>query len=275
MPFTGPLSRWPWWALVLALAGIFFAIQILTDSTLNEIFSYVAQGLLITVRVTLIAYFLALILGLVLALARVSKNILAYQISTIYVEVVRGVPTLVLILYTAFVLTPAGVDLVSGIGGFLVNHGVLPSVFQALAGLKLRDVDYEFSVTAALAINYAAFLSEIFRAGIESIDPGQMEAARALGMGYWQAMRHVILRQAIRRVMPPLGNDFIAMLKESSLVAFLGVKDITLRARQYESQHFLPLESYNVLAYTYLVMTLLLSMVVKWVERRMARERRA
>jgi polar amino acid transport system permease protein len=100
-----------------------------------------------------------------------------------------------------------------------------------------------------------------------------MEAARALGMTYWQAMRYVILRQAIRLVLPPLGNDFIAMLKDSSLVSVLGVLDITRRGTLDQARTFKTLETYSVVAYLYLVMTLLLSMVVKWLERTMSRER--
>jgi polar amino acid transport system permease protein len=135
-------------------------------------------------------------------------------------------------------------------------------------------VENELRGIVALTIAYSAFLAEIFRAGIESIEPGQMEAARALGMTYWQAMRHVILRQAVRRVLPPLGNDFIAMLKDSSLVSVLGVLDITRRGTLDQARTFQTLQTYNVVAFMYLAMTLLLSMVVKGLERSMARERR-
>jgi polar amino acid transport system permease protein len=101
-----------------------------------------------------------------------------------------------------------------------------------------------------------------------------MEAARALGMTYWQAMLNIILRQAIRQVLPPLGNDFVSMLKDSSLVSVLGVPDLTLLGKVDQARTFKTLETYNVVAFLYLVMTLLLSMVVKWIERSMSRERR-
>src|SRR5207244_1863970 len=143
-----------------------------------------------------------------------------------------------------------------------------------LSRVRVRDVDNVTRVIIALAIAYSAFIAEIFRAGIESIEIGQMEAARALGMTYWQAMRHIILRQAIRRVLPPLGNDFIAMLKDSSLVSALGVSDITLLGKLYAASTYLTFQTYNVVAFLYLVMTLLLSLVVKGIESRMARERR-
>ena len=121
----------------------------------------------------------------------------------------------------------------------------------------------------ALTIGYSAFISEIFRAGIESIGRGQMEAARSLGMTYGQAMRHVILPQAIRNVLPPLGNDFIAMLKDSSLVSVLGVQDITQLGKIYSASTFRFFETYNVVAFLYLVMTVGLALLVRGLERRM------
>jgi len=121
----------------------------------------------------------------------------------------------------------------------------------------------------ALAISYGAFSAEIFRAGIESIGRGQMEAARSLGMSYFQAMRYIILPQAVRRVLPPLGNDFIAMLKESSLVSALGVRDITQLGKLYASSSFRYLETYTAVAFLYLMMTVVLSLGVKAMERRL------
>ena len=121
----------------------------------------------------------------------------------------------------------------------------------------------------ALALSYGSFSAEIFRAGIESIEKGQMEAARSLGMSYIQAMRYIILPQAIRRVLPPLGNDFIAMLKESSLVSVLGVRDITQLGKLYSARSFLYLETYNQVAFLYLTMTILLSLGVRALENRL------
>jgi len=117
-------------------------------------------------------------------------------------------------------------------------------------------------------VGYSAFISEIFRAGIESIERGQVEAARSLGMSYWKAMRYVILPQAVRRVLPPLGNDFIAMLKDSSLVSVLGVQDITLLGKVYSASTFRFFETYNVVAYLYLAMTIALSLFVRYLEKR-------
>jgi polar amino acid transport system permease protein len=290
------LSRWPWWALAAALLGVLFAWSILTDQTYHGIFDRISEGIVVTLRVTVLAYGLALVLGLIVALGRVSGNVVIYQIATFYVEIIRGVPTLVLLLYIAFVIFPAAVDGLNALGAALIAPTfaglahyppvldarllippLVPNVLlepgKALVSIELRNIENEARVIVALTVAYSAFLAEIFRAGIQSIDRGQMEAARALGMTYWQAMRYVVLRQAIRAVLPPLGNDFIAMLKDSSLVSVLGVTDITRRGTLDQARTFKTLETYSVVAYLYLVMTLLLSMVVKWLERTMSRER--
>jgi polar amino acid transport system permease protein len=125
-----------------------------------------------------------------------------------------------------------------------------------------------------LAIGYGAYLAEVYRSGIESIHRGQMEAARSLGMTYMQAMRHVILPQAIRRILPPLGNDFIAMLKDSSLVSVIALRDILRRGREHVSRTFLSLETYAVVALVYLVFTLILSKLVAMMEDRMKKHER-
>jgi polar amino acid transport system permease protein len=293
----------PWWALVAILLGVWFSYTILTDPEYNDIFRYVIQGLLVTVRVTLIAYVASLVLGLIIALARVSSNVVINQIAAFYVEILRGVPMLVVLLYVFFVGATAIVDAVHALGFILLNvyfppldltniptntqvlmaslhapGSVLAQVARdigtLLADFSIRSIQFEFRVILALTLAYSAFMSEIFRAGIESIDRGQMEAARAMGMTYWQAMRYVILPQAIRNVLPPLGNDFIAMLKDSSLVSFVGVQDITKRGNEVIGSKALVFETYNVVAFVYLVMTLLLSLLVRWLEKRTTRDRR-
>jgi polar amino acid transport system permease protein len=127
----------------------------------------------------------------------------------------------------------------------------------------------ELRAVIALALGYGAFEAEIFRAGIQSISKGQMEAARSLGMSYIQSMRFVILPQAIRRVLPPLGNDFIAMLKDSSLATVLAVNELTQLTRIRRSSTFRVMEAFNVAAFLYLAMTLLLSAAVRVLERKM------
>src|SRR5258708_2846019 len=213
-------------------------------------------------------------MGLILALGRVSNNLIAYQISTFYIEIVRGVPTLILLLYIAFVGLPAFVELLNAFGNWLVAANFMSGIGSTLVTIRNRDVSDEFRIVVALSIAYSAFLAEIFRAGIASVERGQMEAARALERPSCKPMLHTTLRQAIRKVLPPLGNDFIAMLKDSSLAWVLGIGDISGLGKRYESSTFLTLQTYNVVAYLYLAMTLLLSMVVKWIEQTMARERR-
>ncbi|MEJ2011887.1 MAG: amino acid ABC transporter permease [Anaerolineales bacterium] len=127
----------------------------------------------------------------------------------------------------------------------------------------------ELRAIVALSIGYGAYEAEVFRAGIQSIGRGQMEAARSLGMTYFQAMRFVILPQAVRRILPPLGNDFIAMLKDSSLATVLAVREITQLGRLRRASTFRVFETFNVVSFLYLAMTLLLSAVVRVLEQRM------
>lgn len=263
------LSDMPWWLLLIILAGIFFAVKFATDQTYVEIFNFLKDGLAMTIRVTLIAFGVAMVLGLIAGLGRVSKNPIIYNIATLYVQIMRGIPILVTILYVAFVLTPPAITGINILGAWLAGLHLLP-VDNSLVTLSVRQVDFAVRGTMALAISYGAFSAEIFRGGIESIGRGQMEAARSLGMNYIQAMRYVILPQAIRRVLPPLGNDFIAMLKESSLISVLGVRDITQLSKLYASSSFLYLQTYTLLAFMYLFMTILLSLGVKAMERRLS-----
>ncbi|GAB4412567.1 MAG: amino acid ABC transporter permease [Anaerolineae bacterium] len=201
-------------------------------------------GIFLTLRVTFQAYALALVLGLIFGLMRVQTNPVLYAFSTLYVEVVRGIPLLVILLYAGFVVSPELRDNV---------------------GISLND---EQEAVIGLAFGYGAFIAEIFRAGIQSISRGQMEAARSLGMSYPQAMRYVVLPQAVRVVLPPLGNDFIAMLKDSALISVLALPDLLQLGRLYVSRTFRAFEGYNTVAILYLLMTLFLSMLVRIIERR-------
>jgi polar amino acid transport system permease protein len=169
-----------------------------------------------------------------------------YTISTLYVEIVRGVPMLVIILYMGFAITP----MLREATGDTIDLRGLPA---AVIGL---------------AFGYGAYLAEVFRAGIQSIPRGQMEAARSVGMSYFQAMRHVILPQAIRVVLPPLGNDFIAMLKDSALISVIALPEVLQQGRLWISRNFRAFEGFNSVAMLYLVMTLLLSLLVRYIERK-------
>jgi polar amino acid transport system permease protein len=177
----------------------------------------------------------------------------------------------VLIFYTALVIVPLGIELINALGSWLANIGLL-NAENVLTSLNARNVDFVFRGILALAINYGAFSAEVFRAGIQSIEKGQLEASKALGFNWVQTMRLVVLPQAIRRILPPLGNDFISMMKESSLVSVLGVKEITLQGKQYAAASFLYPQTYNTVAFLYLSITLILSMGVKFMERRLQTE---
>jgi polar amino acid transport system permease protein len=262
------IASWPWWLIIIILVGIFIFANILASPLYANIFVKVTQGIVVSVRVAVIAYAMAIVIGLFTALGRISKNPVLYNLTTLYVQVIRGIPVLVQIIYVAFVISPALVALLNAIGDALIP---LLGPENFLATLSLQDISSEARVILALAIAYGGFEAETFRAGIESIGRGQMEAARSLGMSYLQAMRYVILPQAFRRVLPPLGNDFISMIKDSSLVSILGVRDMTQEARLYASASFRYLETYSVLAFNYLILTFTLSLGVKALENRLSK----
>ena len=176
------------------------------------------------------------------------------NLSRLYVELIRGIPILVLIFFIALVVVPLVVDTLNSIGFTLITN---------------QDISMNGRAIVALAVTYGAYLAEIFRAGIQSISRGQMEAARSLGMSYGKAMRFVILPQAVRNVLPALGNDFVAMVKDSSLVSVLAVRDITQVARLYSGSTFRFRESYVILSVMYLTMTVVLSLLVQLLERRL------
>lgn len=259
-----------------------------------------SRGVFLTIRVTLISFAGALILGLLFGLMRISASspdlregalrrllfgvipialglllvpttrsmptmaylvigsavlmflipALPYTISTLYVELIRGIPMLVIVLYMGFAITPA--------------------IRNASSGWGLGEIDLRGLPAAiiGLSFGYGAYLAEVYRAGIQSIPRGQLEAARSLGMSYFQAMRHVILPQAIRIILPPLGNDFIAMLKDSSLISVIALPEILQQGRLWISRNFRAFEGYNSVAMLYLVMTLMLSLLVRVIERR-------
>ena len=215
------------------------------------------RGVVVTAYVTATAFGLAATMGLLLAVAVLSRRVWLRQLARFWIEIVRGVPVLVLLLYIAFVGTPLFVD--------AANRLLEP---LGLDPMRTRDVPLIWRAIMALAIGYSAFVAEVFRAGIQSVDPGQIEAAKALGLGPWRRFRHIVMPQALRTILPPLGIDFIAMIKDSSLVSVLGVADITQLGKVYASGSFRFLETYNVVAYAYLFVTLLLSLALRALERR-------
>ena len=265
---TTNLSDFPWWALIIFAAGLLLVFNFLTDETYKEIIRFIGVGIRLTITVTLSAYSIAIVLGLVTALGQLSSNVIARNAALLYVQVVRGIPILVQIFIWALVLVPLGVELLNNIGNSLASAGLLPAE-NLLNALDVRDIPFIMRGVIALALSYGAFSSEIFRAGIQSIERGQIDAANSLGLTRFQSLRLVILPQAVRRVLPPLGNDFIAMLKESSLVSVIGVGEITQLSKKYAAATFIFPQTYYSLAFLYLAMTLVLSTGVKFAERRL------
>jgi polar amino acid transport system permease protein len=244
--------RLPAWLLILL---IFFAVTlfaILSSESYRTTLVFVADGLRLTVLISVGAYAAALVLGLVVGLGRVSRNRVLYTLATLYVEVMRGVPLLVIIFYARFVIVPWMGNLV---GQPLVRNDFLTGAVP-------------------LALGYAAYLAEVYRAGIESIERGQVEAARSLGLSGGQAMRHVVLPQAVRRVLPPLGNDFIAMLKDSSLLSAIGVAELTYWGKTKIGASADTFLGWNSVAFLYLILSLILSLGVRLIEQRTSSGRR-
>ncbi|BCS52844.1 amino acid ABC transporter permease [Geobacter sp. SVR] len=204
------------------------------------IFKFVPDGILVTFKVTVGAILLAIVIGLVTGLGRISTNRFINGTASLYVEVIRGIPLLVQIFYIYYAL-----------GRFV----------------KIPDI---FSAIIAMAVCYGAYMGEIFRAGIQSIPKGQMEAALSLGMSRGQAMRQVILPQAFKVVLPPIGNEFIALLKDSSLVSIIAVADLLRRGREFASESFSYFETYTVIALIYLVLTLFFSKLIGIMEERLS-----
>lgn len=281
------LARSPWWLLGMIGLIIVFVLSIRTTHPYPVIWGAVRQGIWTTIWVSVVAYSLALVLGLLIALLRRSSNPIVYQVSTFYVEAVRGIPTLVLVYWMALAFIPEVIRLGNELGATLqhltisfvisddhVYRLTFHSLGRSMAEFETREFGNTYRAIIALAISYSAFLSEVFRAGIDSVSIGQREAARSLGMTRWQVMRLIVLPQAIRVILPPLGNDFIAMLKESSLVSVLGVQDITRRGQTYASSTFTFFQAYNIVALTYLVLTVTLSMAVKGMEMYLDRSER-
>jgi polar amino acid transport system permease protein len=202
---------------------------------------FLLGGLKYTLLLSMTAILISVVIGLLVALPGLSNQPLWRALNRVYVEVVRAVPILVLILWVYY-----GLPIVMGIAVNVFWAGVI-----------------------ALALSDSAFEAEIFRAGIQSIERGQIEASDSLGLGYFDRMRYVILPQAIRRVLPPLGNQLVYMLKMSSLVSVIGMEELTRRANELVTSQYRPLEIYTVLILEYLVLILLVSAAVRWFERRL------
>ena len=256
---TSPDDKdFPWWLLVVVAIGGYLFWQVGTNETYARVLSTLSRGVQITIFVTIVSYAMACALGLLLALMQLSRSLILRQISRFSVEVIRGIPIIVLLLYVAFVLAPA---LVVATNWVLEGLGLDP--------IRTRDFSLLWRAVIALTLAYASFLAEVFRAGLQSVDAGQIEAAEALGLSRWQRFRHIVFPQALRTILPPLGNDFVAMVKDSSLVSVLGVTDITQLGKVTAAGNFRYFETYNVVALVYLTMTIGLSLMLRRFEKRM------
>jgi len=204
---------------------------------------FLIGGLWDTILLSATAMAISVLVGIAVALPGVGRNRWGRRFNVVYVEVVRAIPILVLILWVYY-----GLPVVAGVAINVFWAGVL-----------------------ALALSDSAFEAEIFRAGIQAIPKGQTEAAQSMGLNRFQTMRLVILPQAIRRILPPLANQFAYMLKMSALVSVIGMQELTRRANELVVTEYRPLEIYTVLVLEYLVLILLVSQAVRWLERRMSR----
>ena len=216
-------------------------LPLISPEPYRRIITFLPDGIMMTFIVTILSIVFSLIVGLLTGLGRISRIKIINRIATIYVEVVRGIPLLVQLFY----------------------------IYYALG--KIVRVPRLVAAVTAMTFCYGAYLGEIFRAGIQAIPKGQMEAALAIGMSRSQAMRRIILPQTIRVVLPPVGNEFIALLKDSSLVSILAVADLLRRGREFAAKTFYYFETYTVVALVYLVITLFFSKFVSLMEERLNR----
>ncbi|RKX46432.1 MAG: nickel transporter [Thermotogae bacterium] len=203
-------------------------------------FPYLLSGTLVTLEITVLAIFLGLLIGTFVGMARLSKKRWINTPATVYVEFIRGTPLLVQIFIIYFGLPSLGIYIERFPAGIL-----------------------------ALGINSGAYVAEIVRAGIQSVSKGQYEAARSLGLSHWQAMRYVVLPQAFRNILPALGNEFITLTKDSSLVSVIAIEELLRRGTIAISRTFQSFSVYSAVALLYFVMTFSLSRLVRWTEKRL------
>ncbi|MCG0278362.1 MAG: amino acid ABC transporter permease [Thermanaeromonas sp.] len=208
---------------------------------------YLLLGAVETLKITVFAVSLGTVLGLIVGLGRISDQKIIRLLAACYVDFLRGTPLLVQV--------------------FIVYFG-FPQLLEQL-GSPITHIPPFMAALIAFSLNSGAYVAEIFRAGIQSIHRGQMEAARSLGMTKAQAMRYVILPQAFRRVIPPLGNEFIALLKDTSLLSVIGIVELTRRGQIIIASTFRPFEIWFTVAFIYLLLTFSISRLVAFLERRL------
>ena len=236
------------WVFIMLALITWMIYTIISGDEYIKAFNFIIPGIRITFGATFVSFLIALILGLFLGIGRISDNKFLSTISRTYIEFVRGIPILILIFTMAFVVVVDAAEF------FNINNGNVPMIIRAII---------------ALSVFYGAYIAEVFRAGIESVPVGQREGGASLGLSDRQVMRHIVLPQAFRNMLPALGNDFISMMKDSSLLSVLAVQDLTYKGRLYSGSTFRFQETYLVLTVLYLCITLLLSGLQRRLERRL------
>ena len=252
------------WVVIFAVLGFFFWIAKFDTNWMLDNFTFIAKGLQYTLYIALGGIALAIVLALLGALARISSNPIAYGISGFYISFFRGTPLIVQMFLIYLALPQIGINL----------HVQYPELFSRQFEDSLV-LDPAVAGTLALGLNYGAYMTEIFRAGIQSVAGGQGEAADALGMTYRQKMRRVVLPQAFRVIIPPTGNEFIAMMKDTALVSFLGVSiahaEIFRRAGLVGKADFKNLEALVLAAALYWGLTIIFTFFQRRLEARVSR----
>ena len=236
------------WVFIMLALITWMVFTIISGDEYIKAFNFIIPGIRITFGATFVSFLIALILGLFLGIGRISDNIFLSTISRTYIEFVRGIPILILIFTMAFVVVVDAAEFLN------INNGNVPMIIRAII---------------ALSVFYGAYIAEVFRAGIESVPVGQREGGASLGLSERQVMRHIVLPQAFRNMLPALGNDFISMMKDSSLLSVLAVQDLTYKGRLYSGSTFRFQETYLVLTVLYLCITLMLSGLQRRLERRL------
>jgi polar amino acid transport system permease protein len=249
------------WGAVFTVLAVFFALAAYDLEWMRENFTFILTGVRYTLLLAVGGIVLAIVLAVIGALARLSHNSIAYGLAGFYVSFFRGTPLIVQMFLIYLALPQVGANLVDRYPWLGTN------IEQRLI------LDALVAGTLALGLNYGAYMTEIFRAGIQSVDQGQGEAADALGMTYAVKMRRVVLPQAMRVIIPPTGNEFIAMMKDTALISFLGgtvaTAEMFRRSQLVGKADFKNLEAYVLVAFFYWGLTVLFSMMQKRLESRM------
>ena len=217
-------------------------------SRLNGYYGLILEGAKVTILISLVALVFGFILGLIICLMKMSKFKILKWAASAYVQILRGTPLFVQIFIIYFGLPQFGIS--------FPDIGFISSDF--------------ISGAFALSINSSAYVAEIFRSGIQSVDKGQMEASRSLGLGYVDTMKYVIVPQAIKNVLPALGNEFITLVKESSIISVIGVQELMFRAGIVRTSTMKAFEPYIAAAIMYLIITSILSWLVGLLEKKLA-----